>query len=236
MQILARRRAAHAADQQGSKGPRETENLTLDDSTVGLPWSLDSAADSPPLLAIDGDGDTAWRGAPDKTLWVYNLPLQRAVHLSLIRSYFGDSSKSGVPSVYHWEYRPALNGACRADANWQLVSGSAVDDRDPNQFVSGPKDIHVRRQALFTDADACALRLVVTTSEGGPPVVRDLRVLEGARSLTRDPGCGYSQRRESPSWHALPFAGRSTENTRPSGPGELGKSGGLCASSSPRFG
>ena len=188
VQILARRRAAHVADLQGSKGPRETENLTLDDSTVGLPWSLDSAADSPPLLAIDGDGDTAWRGAPDKTLWVYNLPLQRAVHLSLIRSYFGDSSKSGVPSVYHWEYRPAQNGACRADANWQLVSGSAVDDRDPNQFVSGPKDIHVRRQALFTDADACALRLVVTTSEGGPPVVRDLRVLEGARSLTRDPG------------------------------------------------
>ena len=99
VQILARRRAAHAADHAGLEGPArdrksDARRLYRRSSVVAR-----QRTDSPPLLAIDGDGDTAWRGAPDKTLWVYNLPLQRAVHLSLIRSYFGDSSKSGVPSV-----------------------------------------------------------------------------------------------------------------------------------------
>jgi hypothetical protein len=182
-----RRRAAHLQDMASFHGGRDTRNIALDDKVVAPPWSLDASPDGSPVLAIDGDPHTAWRGSSSASLWVWNLPMRRVVHLSLVRAYFGDAANRGVPSVYRWEYRPPVAGQC-SEGSWQLAPHGAVDDRDPNFFVNGPNDVHIRRQALFTDVDACALRLVVVRSEGGPPVVREVQILEGAPSVARGPG------------------------------------------------
>jgi hypothetical protein len=182
-----RRRAAHLEDMARPRGARDTHNLALDDTVAGTPWSVDAISEGAPLLAVDGDPNTAWRGSPDASLWVWSLPFSRVVHLSLIRAYFGDASNQGVPTVYRWEYRAPVDGRC-ADADWQLIPRGEVDDRDPNQFVSGPNNVHVRQQALFTDVDACALRLVISRSEGGPPSLREVKLLEGAPSVARGQG------------------------------------------------
>jgi hypothetical protein len=183
----ARRHAAHLHDVAGTRGARDTHNLAVDEKVSGTPWSVDPVPDGAPILAVDGDPNTAWRGSPADSLWVWNLPFSRVVHLALLRAYFGDASNRGVPTVYRWEYRAPVAGHCD-DAEWQVIPRSEVDDRDPNQFVSGPNNVHVRRQALFTDVDACALRLVISRSEGGPPSLRELQILEGAPSITRGPG------------------------------------------------
>ena len=184
-EALERRRRAHALDAV-PRGPRRTADVALDEAIAGVPW--DGAAEASAVLAVDGDESTAWRGDPAASVWVWTLPLLRPVHASLLRMSFGDASDRGVPVVYRWEYRRAAEASCDGQGDWEPVPGAAVDDREPDQFVYGPHDVHVRHQAVFVNVDACALRLVVAQSSGGAPVVREVHLLEGAASLGRAPG------------------------------------------------
>jgi hypothetical protein len=186
---LARRRAAHLRDLKAMPGPRDTRNVALDDVLTGSPLGAPSAAASAPLDGIDGDPDTAWRGAAGTGPWLFTLPFSRPVHVALVRALYGDNAALGVPSAYRWEYQRSASGRCEPGAEWTGVPGGAMDDRHPNTFVHGPRDVHALRHSLFTDIDACALRLSIAASEGASgPVLREIAVHEAARSLTLDAG------------------------------------------------
>mgnify|MGYP003816407233 CR=1 FL=1 len=164
-------------------------DLTKRPEIVGVPTASSTHHRDRAALAVDGDATTVWRGAEGESRWEWTLPFRSPVHLGLIRAWFGDSSIRGIPSAYRWEFEPADAGGCSWSGQWQPLPDGAVDDRHPNEFVHGPRTIHASKQVLFTDATACAVRLVIEASEGGvPPVVRELSILASATSLTREHG------------------------------------------------
>lgn len=182
--LEGRRRDALLVDRALSRGPRDAHDLALDADVSGPPAS-ETSFGSDPLEAIDGDESTAWRGRPGAGEWIWALPFHRVVHLALVRASFGDGPMIGVPSAYRWETQAPVDGRCEPWALWSLVPGGQRDDRDDNVFLHGDKDIHAQRQALFTDVDACGLRLVVTAMDRGGPVLREVKLVEGAPSLSR---------------------------------------------------
>lgn len=170
-------------------GLRDVRNLAWLDDLAGVPIASTTQGLDFAALAIDGDPATAWRGAEGETHWEWILPFRVPIHLGLIRAWFGDSAARGVPSAYHWDYDPVVDGACAWNQQWKPLPDGAVDDRHPNEFVHGPKTVHAQKQVVFTDASACAVRLVIDASEGGaPPVIRELALHASATSLTREPG------------------------------------------------
>lgn len=175
-----RRRDALARERLELAGPRDVQNRALEEESVG--WPEASVAEGDAVLAIDGDLKTAWRGAGAGP-WRWELPFHRPLHLGLLRFFFGDASDRGVPSAFHVEIQaPDAAGQCRRDAPWEQLPGGHREDRDPNLFLHGPREVHARHQALFADQNACALRLRIEASEG-PPVLKELKILEGAPSV-----------------------------------------------------
>lgn len=185
----ARREAAYRLDRLTQRGRRDTHDLALDPSLVAEPEASGEEPDGPALAAIDGDLDSAWQAPVDRGPAWLALPFTRPLHLGLVRVVFGDSASEGTPASYRWEVRPPREGRCEPDLPWQKLPGAAFDDRHPNQFLYGPIDVHAQRQAAFLNVDACALRLYVEATSGhAGPVVREVRLLESAPSLTGLPG------------------------------------------------
>lgn len=168
-------------------GRRDTRNVALDELVSALPEASSAQPDAPAIEAVDGDPETAWRGAPGQGPWTYTLPFRRVVHLGLLRAHFGDDAARGVPGEYRWEYQPPVAGRCETWGLWDLVPGGRHHDRDGNEFLYGPRDVHAQRQVLFADVDACGIRLVMTVMNGSSdtPVLRELKVMESAPSLLR---------------------------------------------------
>jgi hypothetical protein len=185
--LIERRRDALRRELLDARGRRDTHDLALDDDVVEAPLAGPSEPGSAPLLAIDADAETAWRGAQGAGPWVWTLPFRRVVHLGLVRMHLGDAADRGVPAAFRVEVQPPVGGRCEPDSPWQQLPGGGRDDRDGNTFVHGPQEIHAQRQALFADDDACGLRLYVPEGAGAP-VVRSLHVLESAPSATRSAG------------------------------------------------
>lgn len=184
-----KRALAHAREMRASAGRRTTINVALDEGVAGAAEASTSKRDGEAALAVDGDGTTAWRGATGEEGWTWTLPFSRVVHLGLIRAHFGDSPGHGVPAEYRWEALVPSEEGCAAPRGWEPIPGGEHRDHDPNTFLYGPKDVHAQKQALFADLDACGLRLVVTLTDGGVgPVLREVKILESARSLTRAGG------------------------------------------------
>lgn len=183
--LLAKRREARSRDVSLSRGWKDATDAAHDDGRTGIPRAEGTAEGSSPLAVVDGDEETAWRGEAGASQWSLTLPFRRPFRLGLVRAVLGDSASVGVPLVYHWDVQRPTNGACGPDAAYERLRDGTRDDRQGNPFLQGPADVHALRQALFADEDACALRLVVDEmGAGGPPVVRELRVLEGAVSLS----------------------------------------------------
>lgn len=180
------RRRALEAQRRAAPPGRDTHNVALDDSLVELPVAA-GAGDA--WLAVDGDPSTAWKAEDGPGPWVWTLPFSRPIHLGLIRTYAGDNATVGVPSAWRWDYLPADRGRCAAasDSSWTPVPNGAFDDRDPNEWVYGPRSVHAQKRALFANVDACGLRLNVLATDGGHgPVLREISVYQGARSITLD--------------------------------------------------
>ncbi len=167
----------------------DTHDIALDQDISAQPEANSTALGSSPLAAIDGDPESAWRGAPSTQDWIYTLPFRRVVHLGLVRVLFGDSTIQGVPPAYRWEIQEPVDGTCVPWAFWKTVAQR--DDRDPNEFVHGPMHVHARHQLWFPDLNACGLRLVVPAlgpgDPEGPPVLHSLSIVESAASLTLQP-------------------------------------------------
>ncbi len=188
--LAARERALQTELDQAPLG-RDTHDIAVDDRLTGLPSATVEHAGNHAWLAADGNPNTAWRGTNGTGPWAWTIPFLHPVHLGLIRLFAGDTAAQGVPAAFRWEYvEPAADG-CPAPASrtWRPVPDGAVDDREPNEWVYGPKTIHAQRQVLFTNLDACALRLSITaTDDGLGPVLREISLYQSARSLTEDPG------------------------------------------------
>lgn len=177
--------ARERLEKQG--GARDAINIALEEALSGWPIATHESPGGEAALAVDGDLGTAWRGS-SASLSYWDLRFARIVHLGLLRFFWGDASNQGVPSSYRVEIqRPDREQHCSKDAPWELLPGGLREDRDPNTFVHGPQDVHAMHQALFTDEDACALRLrIVAMAEGQSPVLREVKILEGAPSLARE--------------------------------------------------
>lgn len=186
--FLARRQESHARERLSSRGVRDVTDLLHDDARAGLPFADGSADGSSPLAAVDGDEGSAWRGDPSRDAWTLVFPFHRVAHLALVRVRFGDDARVGVPLSHRWEIQPPVGGRCQAGAPFRTLRDGRRDDRQGNPFLHGTEDVHAMRQALFADDDACALRLVIDTMApgAGPPVVREVRALEGAASITEE--------------------------------------------------
>ncbi|HEX3342924.1 MAG TPA: discoidin domain-containing protein [Polyangiaceae bacterium] len=138
-------------------------------------------------LALDGRDDTAWTGRPGETRWAWAAAFARPVHVGLLRARFGASATSGVPTAFHWETRLAAPGRAACDKlpptsedAWVSLGATVQSPNPAGDFLAQPT-----RRSWFVDTDACALRLVIDRTNAGPPVVREVQAIEGARDVLR---------------------------------------------------
>jgi hypothetical protein len=153
-------------------------------------------------LAADGRDDTAWTGRPGETRWDWSAAFAQPVHVGLVRAHFGASPTSGIPTVFHWEVRPAAagSGACptapaTSDDAWVPLEGA---EQLPGSFAD--MAAQPTKRSWFVDVDACGLRLVVDRTNAGPPVVREVQAIESATDVLR--GAEASDDGAYPGFHA----------------------------------
>jgi hypothetical protein len=119
--------------------------------------------------------------------WSWSARFAHRVHLGLVRARFGDSPMSGIPREMHWEALAADPGtaACpepwATDPQWIPIEGTSQAAWQAGAGVAG-----ATRRSWFVDVDACGLRLVVSRTNAGPPVVREVRAIETARDVLRE--------------------------------------------------
>ncbi|MFO0659409.1 MAG: hypothetical protein U0165_06220 [Polyangiaceae bacterium] len=168
------------------QGRRDVHDIALDPEITEEPEATGTDPSSHPLAAIDGDPSTSWRGLPGERSYTWSIKFRRVVHIGLVRMHLGHTSTDGTPPALHWEVQIPVNGECPSWALWHTIGDR--DDRHSNEFVHGPMHVHVQRQALFADNDACALRVTIPGARAGdtegPPVIREVSVIESARSLS----------------------------------------------------
>lgn len=136
-------------------------------------------------LAIDGRDDTAWVGGADATHWTWTSRFVSPAHVALLRARVGTSTTRGVPVSYRWEALAApVEGTCAPtespDDAWVPLEGAA-QGFDPKSATPAQPT----HRSWFVDAFACGLRFVVDATNDGPPVLREVHALEGARDLLR---------------------------------------------------
>jgi hypothetical protein len=154
-------------------------------SGLGMVRAADPSGEAA-RLAVDGRDDTAWTGRPGETRWKWSAAFAQPVHVGLVRARFGTSPTSGVPTAFHWEARPveARDASCSSlgptsDDGWVALDATAQSP-GPAEHLAQPT-----RRSWFVDADACGLRLVIDRTNAGPPVVREVQAIEGARDVLR---------------------------------------------------
>ena len=146
------------------------------------------SAEADARLAVDASPDTAWSGHGGSKTWVWAASFARPAHLGVIRVLWGKAPTVGVPTAFQWEVlAPGPDGqTCDgtppgAVGGWTPLSGA---NEEASVAVMSPA--HPTRRSWFVDASACGLRLVVTATNAGPPVLRDIHAIESARDVLRD--------------------------------------------------
>ena len=143
-------------------------------ATAALSSAMDHGAIAPtsklgaalPVILVPGPH------GPDP--WRWQVDFARPRHIAALRARFAATTQ-GVPTRYRWEAR-----GCD-DAGWTALRDASADEQDPTSAGALP-----RRRTWFVDADACALRLVVTATNAGAPALEHVEVLDGARDVLRD--------------------------------------------------
>lgn len=140
-----------------------------------------ASAKSSAAAAVDGRDDSAWTGAADGKRWQWRVDFRSPRHLSLLRARFGRDTTSGIPTLLHWEASaPDADGTCAEtidDARFTPIP-DAFDD-------AWGGTIRPTSRSWFVDVDACALELSIEATNGGPPIVREISAIEGARDVLR---------------------------------------------------
>lgn len=145
-----------------------------------------SAQASSAVLAIDESDDTGWEGDPPASHWQWEARFNVPVHVSLLRVHWGRSAAEGVPTAFRWEVLAARPGQarCRREQGAATPFGKLVEQVLPAESERSEQGMpQPSRRSWFVDADACALRLVIDSTNGGPPIVRDVRAYEGASDV-----------------------------------------------------
>jgi hypothetical protein len=140
-------------------------------------------------LPLDGRVETAWRGAHGASEWTWRAAFHEPQHIAVLRATFGAGTTTGVPTEMRWEVLPPHAGACDLgdDAAFETLDGTAESPPVKPPPPPGPNvDAEPTRRSWFVDTDACAIRFVVDKTNGGPPVLRELAAIEGARDVLRD--------------------------------------------------
>jgi hypothetical protein len=124
------------------------------------------------------EGSEGWTGAEGSGPWTWQAHLRAPAHLAVLRAEWGRSPVVGVPYRYRWQLARPIGGACPAgDIAEARFVDVAVESR-PSAPVASPT-----RRSWFIDDDACALRLRVEASSGGPPTLRGVHAFIGARNV-----------------------------------------------------
>jgi hypothetical protein len=139
-------------------------------------------------FAADGREETVWAGRAGESQWRWTASFARPVHLGLIRAHFGNSPTSGVPTSFRWEVRePTLDGrTCDSTSTSDDGVWTPVDGADPSTSAARDALAEPTRRSWFVDVDACGLRLVIDRTNAGPPVLREVQAIEGARDVSRE--------------------------------------------------
>ena len=139
-------------------------------------------------LAVDASADTAWSGRGGSKTWAWAASFARPVHLGVIRVLWGKATTMGVPTGFQWDVlAPGPDGeTCdgsppSAAGVWKPLTEAAEDALAGATSLAQPT-----RRSWFVDVSACGVRLVVTATNAGPPVLRDVRAIESARDVLRD--------------------------------------------------
>jgi hypothetical protein len=108
------------------------------------------------------------------------------MHLSTIRAQWGLHTTYGVPTSYRWEALVARDpsAGCARD-NASAAESDFVALKDGSEQLGPSRTPMPTRRSWFVDVEACALRLQIDATNGGPPVVRELEAIEGARDVLR---------------------------------------------------
>ena len=149
------------------------------------------ATDSPEpdaRLAVDASSDTAWSGHGGAKTWVWAASFARPAHLGVIRVLWGKAPTIGVPTGFRWEIlAPGPDGETCDGTPPSAVGGwTPLSEANQEAAVGVMSPAQPTRRSWFVDASACGLRLVVTATNAGPPVLRDVRAIESARDVLRD--------------------------------------------------
>jgi hypothetical protein len=144
------------------------------------------SAEGEASLAVDASAATAWSGRAGAKSWTWAASFTRPAHLGVIRALWGKAPTIGIPTVFQWEVlAPGPDETCdgtppSAAGAWTPLSGA---DQGPAAGAMSPAQ--PTRRSWFVDASACGVRLVVTGTNAGPPVLRDVRAIESARDVLR---------------------------------------------------
>ena len=145
------------------------------------------SSESEARLAVDGRSDTAWSGRAGSQAWSWEASFVKPAHLGVIRALWGTAPTNGIPTAYRWEVleagpgREACDCTAASDDAWTRLAGA-----DQSAAAGAMSSALPTRRSWFVDADACGLRLVVTGTNAGPPVLREVQAIESARDVLRD--------------------------------------------------
>ena len=161
--------------------PDEPRDLLRDGSLLAFVQAAESA--NAAANAIDGHEDTAWQGADGAAQWEWKVAFRKPAHVGVLRGVFGDgAATSGIPVAYHWEARAPRAGGCDEDVPFTRIRDA--EDAGPAKLASHQAE--ATRKSWFVDVDACALRMVIDRTNGGPPMIRELAAIESARDVLLD--------------------------------------------------
>jgi hypothetical protein len=138
--------------------------------------------------AIDASPETAWSGHGESKAWVWAASFARPAHLGVIRVRWGKTPTIGVPTGFQWEILAPGPDDQMCDGTPPSAVGGWTPLSDTNQEPSAGlvSPAQPTRRSWFVDASACGLRLVITATNAGPPVLRDIRAIESAQDVLRD--------------------------------------------------
>jgi hypothetical protein len=140
-----------------------------------------------PWNAVDGRAETAWAGRPGETRWQLTFRFARPTHMGLLRTHWGQSPTSGVPTIFRWEVRrPGIDGATCAPSTANVEESWALLEGARQSGPLGGLPAQPTHRSWFVDARACGLRLVVERTNAAPPVVWEVQAVESASNVLED--------------------------------------------------
>ncbi len=168
--------------------PPKERDAVLDALRDGAPVAVraSDSAEADARLAIDASTETAWSGRAGSQTWAWAASFVRPAHLGVIRVLWGKTPTIGVPTRFRWEALAPEPDGETCDRAPPSAAGAWTPLSEAEEATVGEMSpAQPTRRSWFVDATACGVRLLVTATNAGPPVLRDVRAIESARDVLR---------------------------------------------------